>query len=224
MSSGPTETLQLAAGASLILAPPAGAVREADEAQPTIDLSNLPGARIAARRGYTSGGLTLRAVCAAAPAGGWAEGIEEIVLGRATQLAREALGRDARGGEVVRFAVGESAAVGQGFAQRFEGAVRRGDEVLTVRGRHWLGFAGEPREAVMCTVVCSEPPTEHACDAAIVLSEPTGAWLSAPPPNLVARVLLLAAERPYPAAGVLLAASIAIAALILARRPRPRAT
>jgi hypothetical protein len=216
--SSATESVPLVAGASLVLAPPAGAAREADEALPAIDVSSLPGARIALRRGYTGGGLTLRAVCAAAPADGWASGVEEIVLGRASQLARDALG-----GEVARFAVGESAAVGPGFAQRFEGAVRRGDEALVVRGRHWLGFAGDPRQAVVCTVVCTEPAGVHGCDAAIALSEPSGTWSSAPPPSLLARVLLLAAERPYPAAGALLVASLGVAALILARRPRPRA-
>jgi hypothetical protein len=205
-------------GTSIVLAAPPNAVREPDEALPAIDLSNLPGGHVLARRGYTSDGLTLRALCAAAPAGGWAAGVEEIVLGRATQLAREALG-----GEVVRFGVDESAAVGPGFAQRFEGDVRRGDDVLAVRGRHWLGFAGEPREAVLCTVVCSERAAAHACEDVIARSEPAGTWLAAPPPNLLARALLLAAERPWPAAGVVMVASLAVAALIIARRPRPRA-
>jgi hypothetical protein len=212
-------TVPLVGGASIVLAAPAGAAREPDEALPAVDVSNLPGAHVVARRGYTHGGLTLRAVCAAAPASGWASGVEEIVLGRATQLAREALG-----GEVTRFTVDESTAAGPGFAQRFEGAVSgRGEEALEVRGRHWLGFAGEPREAVLCTVVCTESAPARACAEAIAKSEPTGAWMEAPPPNLLARVLLAAAERPYPAAGVLVGVSLAVAALIVARRPRPRA-
>ena len=48
-------------------------------------------------------------------------------------------------------------------------------------------------------------------------------WTEAPPPNLLARTILLAAERPREALGILAVASLAAAALIIARRPRPRA-
>ena len=210
---------QTPGGATLTLHPPAGAAREPDEALPPVAVPALPGARIAARIGYRSGAVTLRAACLAAPANGWAPGIEEIVLGRATQLARESLG-----GEVTPFTVGDRAAVGPRFEQRFEGVLRR-DPALAVRGRHWLGFGGDAPDAIVCTAVCTEP--EHAappaCEALIEGAAPTGTWAEAPPPNLLARSLLLAAEQPQAAAAVLMTASLAVAALILARRPRPRA-
>ena len=213
------DIVPLVAGASLLIRPPEGAAREADDALPAVDVSNLPGAWIAARRGYRSDALVLRAVCAAAPASGWASGVEEIVLARATQLARGALG-----GELTRFTAGESAAVGPRFEQSFAGAVRRGDEVLAVQGRHWLGFAGDdPRDAILCTLACTEPEPAHACEGLLAAAAPMGTWVDAPPPNLVARGLLLAAAQPHEAVGLLIMASLAVAALVIARRPRPRA-
>ncbi len=154
-SAGPDtipEILPLVASASLFVRPPEGAAREADDALPVVDLSNLPGAWIAARRGYRSDAQVLRVLCAAAPARGWATGVEEMVLARATQLARGALG-----GEVTRFTTGECTAVGSRFEQSFAGGVRHGEVALAVHGRHWLGFAGDdPRDAVLCTLVCTE--------------------------------------------------------------------
>jgi hypothetical protein len=199
---------------------PENAAREEDSALPIVDVSNLPGARIAARIGYRSGSLALRVVCASAPADGWAPGVEEIVLARATQLAREALG-----GEVTRFTAAEGTAAGPGFNQRFEGAVRRGDEALEVRGRHWLGFASDSRDAILCTVACTEPGdlgAARSCEALIADAVPLGTWAEAPPPNLLARTLLLAAERPHGALAMLTMASLAAAVLIIAGRPRPR--
>jgi hypothetical protein len=52
---------------------------------------------------------------------------------------------------------------------------------------------------------------------------PAGTWLEAPPPNLVARTLMLAATSPWQAAAALMLVSMAVAALIIQRRPRPRA-
>jgi len=206
------------AGVSLALEVPAGAVREPDDALPVIELPGLPGAWTAARLGYRSGPLTLRTACLAAPASGWAPGVEEIVLGRASQLARGALD-----GEVTRFDVGQAARSGPRFEQRFVGTLRRGKDVFSVHGRHWLGFAGDPRAAIACTEVCTEPVAGHACEALVSAADAQGAWLDAPPPGLVASAVLLSAHHPREAAGVLAAASIAAVALLLWRRPRPRA-
>ena len=54
-------------------------------------------------------------------------------------------------------------------------------------------------------------------------AEVEGAWVEAPPPSLLVRGILLVAEGPWEAAGVLSLAALLLIALILARRPRPRA-
>jgi hypothetical protein len=207
----------LTGGASLALRLPQDAVAEPDEALPTIDVSALPGAWIAARRGYRAGSLALRTVCAAAPADGWADGVEEIVLDHATALARGSLG-----GEVTRFEAGDPKLVGSRFEQGFEGSLTRGGEALAVRGRHWLGFAGEPRAALVCTLACVEPAASRSCEGLVAAAAPAGTWTGAPPPSLLARALVLSAEHPWEAAAVLAVVSLAAAALSLARRPRPR--
>jgi len=211
--------LPLTAGATLVLRLPEGAVREPDEQLPALAVPSLPGAHLVARRGWESGGLTLRAACMAAPANGWAPGVEEIVLDRATQLARESLGAG-----VLSLTAGERIQVGPGFEQRFEGVVGRG-ETFATRGRHWLGFAGDPRQAIVCTAVCTEAQGlgPGACDGLIAAAARGGTWAEAPPPSPLARTLLLAAEHPHQALGVLVTVSFAAAALIIARRPRPRA-
>lgn len=206
-------------GARLRLKLPEEAITEAPGALPIVDVANLPGASVPVRAGFRAGGVTLRAVCATAPSSGWAPGVEELVLGRATQIARGALG-----GEVTRFEARDPAAVGARIEQRFEAAVQRGGETAAARGRHLLGFAGEARDGILCTVVCTEPEGRDACGALVEAATPEGAWTAAPAPSALVRGILLAADRPMTAAAILAVAAIALAALVIARRPRPRAT
>ena len=64
-----------------------------------MDAPPVPGATIALRRGVSGeGGVELVAVCARAPSDRWAPGVEELVLERATAIARGALR-----GEIDRF-------------------------------------------------------------------------------------------------------------------------
>src|SRR5262249_11932573 len=145
----------------------------------------------------------------------------------ATQLAREALGSDIGHDTPGPFTVGEITALGSGFFETFEGVVQHGAGALAVDGQHWLGFAGDPREAIVCTVVCTEPMPEPGvagrCFPLVDASRPRGTWWAPPPPSLLVRTLLLAAERPYQAAALLSAALLAAAVLVIALRPRPRA-
>jgi hypothetical protein len=204
------------------LALPEGASPEPTGDLPAVDVANLPGASVPLRAGYRTGAITLRVACATAPSTGWAPGVEDLVLGRASQIARGALG-----GNVERFEPGDVLPAGRRFDQRFEATVRPGGqgERLAARGRHVLGFVGGERHGVLCTFTCTEPaaPGSGDCDALVGAAEVEGAWVAAPPPSLLARGILLVAEGPWEAAGVLGLAAFALAALILARRPRPRA-
>jgi hypothetical protein len=87
-----------------------------------------------------------------------------------------------------------------------------------------LGFAGEARDGVLCTVACIEREGRDDCGALVDAATTEGAWTAAPAPSALVRGILLAADRPMAAAGVLGVTAIAVAALVLARRPRPRAT
>lgn len=205
---------------SLVVTLPPGAVDEPAESLPVIDVSRLPGATIALRRGFRSEGLELRAICVAAPSDRWAPGVEDLVLERASGLVRGALG-----GEVERFNLGalDRGGSGPSFAQRFEGAVRRSGEPWAMRGEHLLGFAGEARTAILCSVVCAEPGAQaKRCGALVDQVKPVGAWTIAPPPSLLIRAILFTAERPEIALAIAGALVLAIVALVLSRRPRPR--
>jgi hypothetical protein len=186
---------------------------------PTVDVPPIPGAAIALRRGLSAeGGLELVAVCARAPSDRWAPGVEELVLGRATGIARGALQA-----EVDRFDTGAIAASGPRFEQPFEGAAHRGAVPLAFRGRHLLGFTSAAREAVLCSVVCTEPAAASSRCAPVITSlEATGTWTSAPPPSLLVRAILGTAERPARAIGIASALGLVLVLVIFARRPRPR--
>jgi hypothetical protein len=186
---------------------------------PSVDVPPIPGASIALRRGIAAdGGLRLVAVCARAPSDRWAPGVEELVLGRATGIARGALQ-----GEIDRFDAAAIVASGPRFEQPFEGALHRGAVPLAFRGRHLLGFTDQSQKAVLCSVICTEPPAATSRCAPVIGSlEATGSWTSAPPPSLPIKAILGAAERPAIAFGIAAALGLVIVAAIFARRPRPR--
>ena len=186
---------------------------------PIVDVPPIPGASLALRRGLEAeGSLELVAVCARAPSDRWAPGVEELVLGRATGIARGALQA-----EIDSFDTSAIAASGPRFEQPFEGAAHRGPVPLAFRGRHLLGFSTASREAVLCSVICTEPPSSSSRCAPVIESlEATGTWTSAPPPSLLIRAILGTAEHPAIALGIASALGLVIVMAIFARRPRPR--
>lgn len=226
MSSGGAETIPVAHGASLHIAMPDGAIAEAPSALPAIDVSTLPGATVPVRVGFSAGEMSVRAVCATAPSRGWAPGVEQIVMGRASQIARGAIG-----GEIARFDATDTLAVGARFEQRFEAEVKRDGASASasasasarVIGKHVLGFAGESRDAIVCSVVCVEPVGARACGGMIDGARAEGAWVEAPAASVVVRGILLAAERPVEATAGVGVVAMMMAAVVIARRPRPRA-
>jgi hypothetical protein len=207
----------LGAGARFDVPVPEGAREEASEALPALDVSTVPGAVVVARRGFAlDGGAALRVACVRAPSSGWAPGVEELVLARAGVLARAAVPGLERWDE--RPATCDA----KGCEQRLDGrVVRAGEGVTAAKARHVLGFVGDRRDAVLCTVACAEPEGGARCEAAVAGARPVG-FVAAPSPSLVVRAVLLAAEHPRGAGALVGAVGLAVVAWILARRPRPR--
>lgn len=221
MSSGGSiaeATLGVAGGASLRVALPRAAKREPEGALPPVDVANLPGATVPIRAGFQGDHETLRVVCATAPSRGWAPGVEQIVLARASQIARGALG-----GEVTRFEVSDVAAIGDRFEQRFEATLERDGASFSARGRHLLGFSGEAQDALVCSVVCVERAGGEACGALVDAARAESGWTRAPAPSLAVRTILLAADRPMEAGAIAAVVMLVIVTWVIARRPRPRA-
>ena len=125
---------------------PASATEEPAEALPRVEVSSLKGARVGLRRGFVDeeAGLGFRAACVEAPSDRFAPGVEEIVLGMATSIARNA----ASDGVTIERWDAEGITRHEGrFEQAFTGRGTGGDRPVTFRGRHVLGFEGEASEA-----------------------------------------------------------------------------
>jgi hypothetical protein len=182
-----------------------------------VNLGGLPGVRVVLRVGHRGPQATLRVLCAAGPSRGFAPGVEGLLLGRASQIARGAVA-----GEVTRFDAAEALVAGPRFEQRFSASARSEAGPVAVEGRHLLGFAGEARDVVLCSLLCAEREGGGRCAPLVEAARAEGAWLAAPPPSLWVRGILLGAEHPQAALMMLGAVTIAAAALVVARRPRPR--
>lgn len=215
---------EVAPGVWLVLSAPEGAREEPEGALPVIDVGGLPGASIALRRGFVGDGeVTLRAACVRGPSDRWAPGVEELVLGRASGLARRAVAAD-----LDRWDAGPIHVNAGLFEQRLEGEGRSSGRAVAAVGRHLLGFVGDARDVVVCSVVCAEPgpsskgAEEARCARLVAAVSPEGAFTEAPAPSLLVRSILLAAERPREAGALGVAATVVVVALVLARRPRPR--
>jgi hypothetical protein len=209
----------LPGGARIDLPLPASATAQPESALPPIEVGGLPGARVALRRGFdVEGGLVVRLACVEAPSDRWAPGLEELAFGMATHLARGAVAKEIA---LDRWDMAPIVATNHRFEQRIEGAGHRRDVKVTLRGRHLLGFAGEARDAVLCTVVCDEPSGGERCGKLVDATE-LSALVAPPPPSALVRGILLAAERPREAGLVAALVCVGLVSLILARRPRPR--
>lgn len=211
-------------GVFISLSLPQGAREERESALPVIEVGGLPGASVALRRGFTSpDGVIVRAACVRGPSDRWAPGVEGLVLGRATGIAREAI--DA---PLDRWDAGPIQAIGDRFEQRLEGEGRAGESgpALAARGRHLLGFVGEARDVVVCSVVCVErrgsSATQERCSELVDAASAGGSLTPPPAPSVMIRAILLAAERPREALAVSFAVTLCLVAIVLARRPRPR--
>lgn len=208
----------LSGGAIVRFGVPAGAAEERVEALPRIEVSSLRGARVGLRRGFVDeAGVRLRVACVEAPSDRFAPGVEEIVLGMATSIAR---GAASDGITLERWdAEGITRHEGR-FEQVLTGQGARGDRPVVLRGRHVLGFEGAASEAVLCTFVCEEPRTNERCGA-LVDSAELVSLVPPPPPSLFVRTILMAAERPRDAALLGMGIGLVCVVVLLARRPRP---
>lgn len=227
-------TFEIAPGVVLTLAAPEGVEAEPEASLPPIDVSAVPGARVALKRGVQGEGLVLRAACVLAPSDRWAPGLEELVLGRATGLATGSLPV-----RVDRWESGPIRTSGARFEQRVTG--RAGDREAALIA-HTLGFTGPEHEVVLCSIACAVRSgggdagaragsgagagagegrgPDARCEAVLAASAIEGPLEGPPPPSMLVRAVLLAAEKPHEAGGIAALASALVVAVLLAKRPR----
>lgn len=222
--------IEVAPGVTLTVGVPEGARDEGEGALAAIDVSAVPGARVVLRRALrvepasreaASPSMRVQAACVVAPSDRWAPGLEELVLGRATGLATASLSAPVERWEPAAIERSEGR-----FEQRLAGR-RAGVEVAAIR--HSLAFVGADHEVLLCSIGCASgasgasgasSASGGACSEILSRSELTGALVGPPPPSLLVRAVLLAAERPYECGAGAAALAVAVIAALLARRPK----
>ena len=210
LRAGPATELQLVL--------PSGCRPERDEDLPALELPPVR-ATVVARAGWVAdGGLRLRAACVRAPSDRWAPGVEDLVLGSAGHYARSTSGAD-----LEAWAAGPIEQRDGAFSQLIEARGTSADGAPVVaRGRHLLGFVDAARDAALCSLVCVEPPPGARCAKATEDARLSGELLPPPEPSAWIRAVIVSAEHPEAAAAGACLAFVAVAALVIARRPRPR--
>jgi hypothetical protein len=192
---GPARDTPAPAGPWIDVATPEGAAEIAPSRLPALDVSSLPGATLVAYRGVAvAPSVTVYGACVRGPSDRWVPGLEVGALDESPPLR----------------------------TQSFSGSGRDAEREVSLRGVHVLGFAGESKDVVVCSVACLEPRDGGACDPLIASVTASGPFGDEPPPGLLARTLVLVAEHPSSALALLAGACAGGVALLLSRRPRPR--
>lgn len=208
------ELTTIGAGVSLGLALPPSAI--ASGAAP-LDLSSAPGAELALHQAWQlSDAGALELACVHAPASRWIPGLEDAVLGAASAMVRSHAGWGS-------LSPGEVRPVGTHLEQSFSLPADGPAAAATGTGRHLLGFAGQPPQVILCSLVCTSSTAAMAADCASVVGSVTSQGLGpAPPPGLLASALGFAARSPELTLGAAGLCALAAVALLLRLRPRPQ--
>jgi hypothetical protein len=184
------------------------------EASPrALDLGGMTGTRVVLHRAFASGDAHTTIACVVAPTTFWVPGLEAMLLDAASAKARVGAGLATLS---TRPVVGERPTV-----QEFVGS----GPGVHASGRHVLGFVGDARDVLVCSALCLEPATagtaRPVCDEAVLGWSVETSFVEAPPPGLLMRLALSAADSPRAAlASGLVAAALVVIAL-LRTRPRP---
>jgi len=198
---------------------PSSAVEVPPEKLPRFDVSGLPGAHIALRRGFLDdAGANVHVACVEAPSDRWAPGMEEVVFGVANGVAHRAMNERLA---IDRWEAGNIVAQDQRFEQKLFAQTRPESSSVKLSGKHELGFAGAKRDVVLCSVLCDERRDHEDC-AEILAQAHLERLVAPPPPSLLVQAVFLTAERPRDAAMILGVVGLVVVGIVLAKRPRPK--
>lgn len=210
---------KLAGGATLRFVVPSAAVEVSAENLPRFEVSGLPGARIALRRGFLDGaGTNVHVACVEAPSDRWAPGMEEVVFSVANGVAHRAVKERL---PIERWEAGSIVSKDQRFEQKAFGKGAADRSSTNVTAKHVLGFEGVQHEVVLCSVLCDERPDQTACSDLVERAQLEG-LVVAPPPSLLVQAVFFTAEKPADAAAIVGVLGILVAGIVLAKRPRPK--
>jgi hypothetical protein len=212
----------LAGGATLQFVVPASAIEVGAERLPKFEVSGLPGARVALRRGFVDlEGASLHVACVEAPSDRWAPGMEEVVFGIANGVAHRAMRERLKLERLERWDAGSIVFQNDYFEQKVFGQAKAERSVLKLSGKHVLGFEGAKREVVLCSAICDEPQDRDQC-AEILAPVRMDGLVAVPPPSLVVQAVFYAAEKPWNATGIAGILGLLVVGFVLLKRPRPK--
>lgn len=175
-----------------------------------VDFGHVPGASLAAAEAWTQDELRLDVVCVRAPTTLWMPGLEATLLDAAAARSREVL-------ELSALSPGALQHEGHGWRRTFEGTADGGRAV----GRHELGFVGDARDLLVCSLACRGVHVE-GCARALHGLTVEAAYVAPPPPGRFAKAFLSALERPVTAVASVGVVALVAVAVLLRFRPRPR--
>lgn len=95
---------------------------------------------------------------------------------------------------------------------------------VAVRGKHFLGYVGDPPRALLCSLACVEHASAAACDPLLRSVSLEGSFVEPPLLGWFSATLLRARSRPFSALGVFLGAAFALTGLALLALPRRRSS
>lgn len=172
----------------------------------SVDISRLPGSEVVALARIDASGFVAYMGCARGASGRFAPGLEGVLFDRAMGLAFKTMALAPASTHIVR----------EGSdATRFEQVVE-GEPGEPLRVHQIITFAGEDRDLLLCSVVCSGV----GCGESHLTVQ--GSPPNAPPPNVVLRGVFFAAEHPAAVLGGLTVLAALLIGLLLWKRPFPR--
>lgn len=176
------------------------------------DVSALPGARVVAQASYGDASTIALAGCVRGPSDRFVAGLEGVLFDKATWLVLRAV--DAQPIELAVTATGGSIADGYILEDRV-GKVR--DGALTIRSA--LTFVGGDRDVLLCAAACVTR-ADAPCAASTTTLHADGEHGPPPDPALWMRAVFYAAEHPLEVGAAFAVLFIAVAVVLVRRRPR----
>lgn len=193
---------------------------------PEISTTDLPNARVALRQGvFHAGsgpehqGVSIYAVCLRAPASGLPPDLDSVALDRMNEKIEAELKKD--GAQIDSFSPGRSIEQGHLTVVSFAGEATPAKLLPGVKkrlqGKNFIGFLGDPPDALLCSVACVETSTSNNiyCNEVVKSFALNGNFIEPPQPSFFSAFGYAILRRPGGAIGLVLGALLSVLGVAL---------
>lgn len=181
------------------------------------DVSALPGARIVASGAWEDAATAVRAGCVRGPSDRFVQGLEGVLLEKATWFMLRAV--DARTTELATTAT--AGEIRSGLVE--ETRVGKLDTGAALTMHSILTFAGEDGDVLLCSAVCTSAADASSATSCADITgslRVEGGHAPLPAPSLWMRGFIYGVEHPIVGGAVISALFALVACVLIARRPR----